>query len=264
MANVLTIQIRPVIGEREKNLEKVKQIIENNADKKPDLIIMPEFFNTGISKPAFERLAEEEADSPTKAFFCELAKKYNSYILCGSIVEKEGDKLFNTSYLLDRKGNIIGKYRKKNLFKFFGGTEDQYITPGEEFVVVETELGKIGMSTCFDISYPMHFAELIQRGAEIIVCPAAWCAPSEDEIQKDALRKWWCWNGARAADNSVYFVSADLCGKIDSFLSCVGHSCITDFDGKLLACAGAQEGAAFAQIDVKKLQEYRKIAPVKF
>lgn len=264
MTNVLTVQFRPKIGEREKNLEKVKNIIEENADKKIDLILVSEFFNTGISRPAFEKLAEEEGNSPTKEFFSQLAKKYNSYILCGSIVEKDGDKLYNTSYLLDRNGDTIAKYRKMNLFKYFGGCEDQYITPGSDIVVVGTELGTIGLCTCFDISYPLHVAELVKRGAEIILCPAAWCAPSDEKIQKNALNVWKSWNTTRAIDNSAYLITSNMCGKVDSFISCVGHSSIVAYDGEVLACAGSEDGAAFAQIDVEKVREYRKIAPTHF
>lgn len=264
MINVLSVQIRPKIGEKDKNLEKVRAIIEANAEKKPDLILMPEFFNTGISRPAFEKLAEEGENCETKEFFSKVAKEYNSYVLCGSIVERDGEKLYNTARLLDREGKVVAKYRKMNLFKYFGGTEDQYIIPGEELVVVETELGTIGLCTCFDISYPMHFAQLVKMGAEIILCPAAWCASSDEKEQNNALNVWSSWNTVRAIDNSVYFVSSNMCGKVDSFLSCVGHSAITSFSGETLACAGAQEGAAFAQIDIEQLRQYRKIAPTKF
>ena len=137
MTNVLTVQIRPRIGEREQNFAKVRAIIEQYRDKKPDLILMSEFFNTGISRPAFERLAEEESLSPTLEYFSKVAKEYNTYVLCGSIIEKDGEKLYNTSYLLNRGGEKVAKYRKINLFNYFGGTEGEYVTPGEEIVVVE-------------------------------------------------------------------------------------------------------------------------------
>lgn len=263
MANILTIQIQPKIGNREENIGKVKSFIEKNADKSPDLIVMPEFFNTGIGRPAFERLAEPENNSPTLDYFKQTAKEYSTYILCGSIIEKEQDKLYNTSYLLDRGGNTIAKYRKMNLFKYFGGTEDQYITPGNDLVIADTDFGKVGLNTCFDITYPAHIAKLVKNGAEIILCPAAWCVPNDEKVRKTGLDTWKAWNTARAIDNSVYLISSNLCGKVDSFLSCVGHSRITAFTGETLACAGDGEGTAFAQIDIGALNEYRKIAPDK-
>lgn len=264
MKNILSIQMQPKIGDRDANLGKVAEIAAANADKNPDLIILSEFFNTGVSKPAFERLAEEEENSPTKAFCAELAKKYDTYVLCGSIVEKDGDKLYNTARLLDRNGKMIAKYRKINLFKYFGGTEDEYISPGNETVVVDTELGKIGFCTCFDISYPMHFAELVKKGAEIIVAPAAWCTLNEEKMHKTMLNNWKSLNISRAVDNAVYFISSNQCGKVDSMLSCVGYSSILAYDGEVLACAGENEGVAFAKIDIGALRDYRKIAPTKY
>lgn len=261
MANILSIQIEPEIGKKDENLKKVRAVIEKNAHKKPDLIIMPEFFNTGVNKDAFKLLAEEETQSHTVDFFSELAVKYGTYILCGSIVEKEGDNLYNTSMLLNKKGEIVAKYRKINLFKYFGGTENEYITAGSKLVVVDTEFGKIGLSVCFDIAYPRHFVELAKKGAQIILCPAAWCTMADEKNTQVATNNWNSWNVARAVENGVYFISANLCGDIkDTPLCCTGNSSIISYDGEILARANEAEGAIFAQIDVSKVDAYKKNA----
>lgn len=261
MTNILSIQIEPEIGKRDVNHKKASAIVEQYAHKKPDLIIMPEFFNTGINKDAFKLLAEEEVQSPTVNFFKELAIKYNSYILCGSIVEKDGNSLYNASMLLNKKGEMVAKYRKMNLFKYFGGTENEYITAGSEFVVVDTEIGKIGLSVCFDIAYPRHFIELAKKGAQIILCPAAWCTMADEKSIQIATNNWNSWNVARAVENGVYFVSANLCGNVkDTSLYCTGNSSIISYDGEILARAGQSEGAVFAQIDVSKVDAYKKNA----
>lgn len=253
-ANILSVQIRPKIGHKGKNLEKVREFIEKNADLKPDLILMPEFFNTGVSAVEFKKLAEEGLGETTQ-FFSEIAKKYNTYVLCGSITVKEGDKLYNISRLLDRNGEVVGEYRKIHLFDSFGGQEHTYCTPGNEIVVLDTDFGKVGMSVCFDIKFPNHYIELVKKGAEIIVEPAAWCAPN-DGLAK-AEQDWVLMNRARALDNMVYFASSNQCGKIDSFFGCCGHSMITAPSGEVLAEAGSEEGIAFAQIDMEFLRALR-------
>lgn len=251
-ANILTVQINSVAGQKQVNLEKVKKLIVENAHLNPDLIIMPEFFNTGVDDNAFKKLAEEECSSETISFFSELAVKYNTNIHTGTIIEREGDKLYNTSFFIDRKGKVLGKYRKIHLFDYFGGNESECITPGKDLVVLDSDIGKIGMSICFDIRFPLHFNKLMKRGAEIFVCPSAWAMAW--------LFEWQLCNQSLALDNVAYFVSSCLCGE--SSYEHAGNSMIVDPNGKIIAKAGVNEGVAFAQIDVNNVRETRKIFPV--
>ena len=253
--DVLTVQIQPQIGERCKNFEKVDKLIEKNSYSKLDLIVLPEFFNTGVDTEAFKKLCEKEEASETLTFCAEIAKKYSSYIVTGSIIESDGDKLFNTSWLLDRNGKKIEKYRKIHLFNCFGGTEHHYVTPGEKIIVADTDFGKIGMSVCFDIKFPRHHLELVKMGAQIIVAPAAWCAPNA--LVQNACEEWDLMNKARAFDNLAYFISSNLCGKIDDNLSACGNSKIVGFDGKVISSAQNEEATAFAQIDIELLNNMR-------
>lgn len=259
--SVISIQICPKIGYRDRNLNKVKDIIEKNLHLNPDLIVLPEFFNTGVSSVEFKKLAESEDDSPTVKFFSQIAKEYNTYILAGSIVERDGDKLYNTSRLLDRRGVIIAKYRKIHLFDTFGGTENDYISYGHDYAVAQTDFGKIGLATCFDIRFPRHFMELINRGAEIIVLPAAWVKPPH--LLAFGTDNWKVLNRARAIDNICYFISSGLCGKIDSTKGLSGHSMITSPAGEVLADAGEDEGIAAAVLDMNLLREMRSQFDIK-
>ena len=112
-------------------------------------------------------------------------------VVCGTIIEKEGDKLYNTSYMLDRHGQIEGKYRKIHLFNYMGGREGEFLTAGEETVVVNTDIGRIGMSVCFDIKFPLHSRELMKKGAQIIVSPTAWGSPIV-EFGRQKMRCFLC------------------------------------------------------------------------
>lgn len=138
------------------------------------------------------------------------------------------------------------------MFDYFGGNEGANITPGNDLVVLGSDIGKIGMSTCFDIRFPLHFNKLMKKGAEIFVCPSAWAL--------DWILEWELCNQSLALDNVAYFVSSCLCGE--SFYKHAGNSMIVEPSGKIVARAGLEEGAVFAQIDLEKVRETREIFPV--
>lgn len=253
--NLLSIQFRPKIGQMQKNLEKVRELIEKNAHLNPDLIVLPEFFNTGVSLPEFKKLAQTQENNEVIKFLSPLAKKFNTYILAGSIMEQKDGKLYNTSRLLDRNGEQIAEYSKIHLFDSFGGTEHEYCTAGDKIVVADTDFGKVGISVCFDIRFPKHHLELVKTGAEIIVEPAAFCAPND--MLEQMTQEWILLNRARALDNMVYFVSANPCGKVDSFFGACGHSMITAPNGNVVSDAQNEEGVAFCRADLEMLRGLR-------
>lgn len=250
--NILLVQISPKKGKKKRNLNRVKALVEQSGQSNLDLILLPEFFNTGIDNTAFVEGAEEENGSETLAFLSQLAVEHNTNIVSGTIIEKSGDKLYNTSYFINRNGEISGKYRKINLFQYFGGTEAQCLSPGYEVVVLDTDIGKIGMSTCFDIRFPLLFNKLLKKGAEIIVCPAAWAA--------DWIHTWEICNQSIALQNAAYFVSCTGCGEVGYTLA--GNSMIVNPTGVIEARTGTEESALYHQIDLNCVKELRDAFPV--
>ena len=250
--NVLIVQISPKRGKKKRNLNKVKSLIEESNCHNPDLIILPEFFNTGIDNQSFIELAEEEKDSETLAFLSEIAIKYNTNIVGGTIIEKDCDKLYNTSYFLNREGNILGKYRKIHLFNYFGGNEGECITPGTDLVVLDTDIGKVGMSICFDIRFPLMFNKLLKKGAEIIVCPAAWA--------NDWIHTWEICNQSLAMQNAAYFISSTGCGEVGYTMA--GNSMIVEPNGRIISRLGREESTLCKQIDLNDVKVLRDAFPI--
>lgn len=263
-SGVLSIQFRPKLGDKIANLQKVEDLIKPYADKPLDLILVPEFFSIGICHKAMIEEPEDECGGDTIKHLSNLAKQYNTNILAGSVIEKSGDKLYNTCFALNRNGEIIDKYRKIHLFNYLGGTEGERISAGDEPVVVDFDFAKAGINICFDIRYPLHSRKLLQMGAEIMVCPTAWAyLNSQSDIEKETAKKvWQSLNIARAAENLVYFISADMCGKVDSFLSASGHSMIVSPLGTVLQDAGDEEKAIYSEIDLNLVRELKKSYPV--
>lgn len=260
MANLLSIQFRPKIGDKQANLLKTEQILNSYKDKNLDLVLVPEFFSTGISHDAMINHPEDENGGETIRFMRELAKKYNTNIISGSVIEKSGEKLYNTSFVINRDGEIIEKYRKIHLFNYLGGTEGERITAGKEVKTVDLDFARVGLSICFDIRYPLHFRKLIEKGAEIIVCPTAWCALHD--LKQRQIEIWKAFNITRASENLVYMVSSNQTGKIDSFLTNTGNSMIVSPEAEVLANAGEEERAVFAKADMDIVRKFKKTYPV--
>ncbi len=262
---ILSIQFCPKLGDKMYNCNRIGQMICDNSKDGLDLVILPEFFSTGIDDRSFTEQPEEENSSPTLAYFSQLAKQFGTNIICGTIIEKGKDgRLYNTSYALDRKGSIIGKYRKIHLYNYLGGNEGQKISAGNTPAVISFDFAKVGISICFDIRYPLLYKTLIKMGAEIIVSPSAWCTLSKTNEQEvaDFINCWRAFNITRAAENLVYFVTSNLIGTSNPFLYSIGNSMITNPAGKILANAQNTENALFESLDMSIVRKLKREYPV--
>lgn len=267
MAGILNIQLNPVLSDKEKNLLSVNKYIEQFADKNLDLVVLPEFFSTGVHQESFVNSPEDTNGGIVVEALSETARKFNTNIVCGSVIERDGDNLYNTSFVLDRSGKIVGKYRKIHLFSFFGGNENSYTTPGNlPPLVVEMDFARVGVSICFDIKYPLLYKSLIKKGAEIIVSPSAWIKLTSlsDKQKQDAATCWKALNIARAAENLVYFVTSNLTGNLSPTLYSLGNSMIVNPMGVVESLQGQDEGADYKDIDLKLVRELKKTVPVAF
>ncbi|MEZ5391468.1 MAG: carbon-nitrogen hydrolase family protein [Bryobacterales bacterium] len=96
-----------------------------------------------------------------------VGKGENAYLVAG-VIEREGALLYNTSVLLDRDGELVGKYRKVYLPReeIEGG-----LTPGDDFPTFSTDFGRVGMMICWDVQYADPARALALRGAELLLMP---------------------------------------------------------------------------------------------
>ena len=151
------------------NLRKAEHFIQQVAGR-ADIIVFPEDFVTGpLNGDA--QLADFEGQYVRH--FQQLARKYMIDIVPGSIIEgnRADDRLYNTTYYIDRQGEIKGRYCKVNLWH----PERGYITPGNELPVFDTNYGKVGLIICWDLVFPEVFRAMLQRGVELVFCPSYWC-----------------------------------------------------------------------------------------
>lgn len=265
MAGILNIQLNPVLGDKIKNLETVNNYIEQYCDKNLDLVVLPEFFSTGIHHQSFIEAPEDTNGGIVIETLSKTAKKFNTNIVCGTVIENDGGKLYNTSFVLDRNGEIVGKYRKIHLYKFFGGNEHTYIEPGNfPPLVVELDFARVGVSVCFDIKYPLLYKSLIKKGAEIIVSPSAWCIlTSFSQKERDDFTKCWhAMNICRAAESLVYFVTSNQAGQPFDYLCTIGNSMITNPLGVVESLQNQEESAEYTDINLQLVRELKGSVPI--
>ena len=264
MAGILCIQSQPVIGNKDLNIKIIEEFINENIKKELDLVVLPEFFSTGINHAIFLNEPEDTIGGSTIAKIQEIAMKYQTNIIAGTVIEKDRDKLYNTTFALNREGKILAKYRKIHLFNYMGGTEGERITAGDKLVICNFDFGKVGLGICYDIRYPLHYKKLVQQDAEIIVLPTAWVIPLEKfkKSLKIEQEMWLALNKVRAFDNLVYTVSCNQIGKINDRIAAIGSSVIVAPTGEIIAKADNKPCTLYAQLDLNVVKHWKSVYPI--
>jgi predicted amidohydrolase len=229
-----------------KKLEYVLGLI--NQAPVSDLILLPEIWPCGYFSFDRYRAESEPLDGPTVAALRKKAIERECHILMGSLVERDGENLFNTSLLLNPQGRIMAQYRKIHLFGY-QSEEKRILTPGKEVVVVETPWGMAGISTCYDLRFPEFYRRMVDRGATLFLVPSAW--PSV------RLEAWALFNRARAHENLAYLFSCNCAGS-NAGKHYAGHSMIIDPLGKVIAEGGEGECFVSAEVDPDLVFSVRK------
>ncbi len=252
---VLIIQLETIAGDIEKNIKKVEQLLLESNYNKADLIVLPELWTTGWDCPNFHKYSEELYTSRTYTFLKNIAIKYNSNIIGGSsILHKQNKKDRNTCLIFDRKGSLTAVYDKYHLFSHRGQAEGTYLEEGDNPLLINTDIGKIGISICYDIRFPELFRLYAFNGADLIVNMAAWPKSYIDEYI--TLAK------ARAIENQIYCISCCLTGKINDSFNFSGNSFIADYKGRVIAKLNEEEKVLFKELDIEEMIQYRKQMPI--
>ncbi|WP_405267405.1 carbon-nitrogen hydrolase family protein [Methanobrevibacter sp.] len=249
-----------VIDNKEKNLENATFMIEQSKSKNVDMIVLPEMFNCPYSNDKFIEYAEEENNSFTLNKISNLAKKNDVYILAGSIPEKENDKLYNTSYLFDKRGNIMAKHRKMHLFDIdvkgkITFKESDVLTAGDEVTIADTEFGKIGIGICYDVRFPELARIMVENGALILFYPGAFNMTT-------GPAHWELLFRSRALDNQVYCVGVAPALNEEASYHSFGHSIIANPWGEIIAEADEKENLIISEIDLSEIKRIREELPL--
>lgn len=217
----------------DKSVEVFKPYIEEAAMAGARLVCLPEWFNKSYSSLNVEDVAESIPEGPTVVYLEGLAQRLDLHIVAG-IAERQMDTIYNSAVLIGPKG-YIGKYRKAGLT--LKEANDLGVTPGQEYPVFDTEIGRIGMMICYDIYFPEVAQSLSDNGAEIIAMPIAGGNPILAQ--------------ARAIENQVYLVTSTYSQREEWI-----KTAIFDYDGTMLAHTDKPGSIAIAEIEISQLPKY--------
>jgi predicted amidohydrolase len=257
-AKIVLVQANVKVS-KEENIRSVKNLLSKNKKKKIDLIVLSEMFNCPYSNKYFLDFAES-FPSATYKFLSETAKSYSSFLIGGSIPEKEGSKIYNTSLIFDRDGKLIAKHRKLHLFDIdikdkIRFKESDIFSKGNNITVFDTDFAKIGIAICYDMRFPELIRKMTLMGAEIIAVPAAF-----NMVTGPA--HWHLTVRARAVDNQIYFIASSPASYQNNIYKAYGHSLIADPWGKIIADAGTGQKLLIKNIDLEMVARTRMQLPL--
>lgn len=266
----LVAAIQMVSGmERDANLEQAAALIKEAAERGAKMVLLPE--NFALMHPDERqktKIAEHDCAGPMQDFLGSMAAIHQVYLMGGTIPLKadQPGKVRAASLFYNPQGERIARYDKIHLFdvnlesgEVRGAEkyrESNSIEPGDQVVVIETEIGKVGMAVCYDLRFPGLFAQMVDQGAEIIALPSAFTWTTGRDHWEVLLR-------ARAIECQCYLIAPNQGGEHANGRKTWGHSMIIDPWGKVLSvCDVPGSGMAVGQIDLSYLKEVRKNLPV--
>lgn len=261
MKKILTAAIQLNAGsDKSQNIENATKLITKAARKGAQLIALPEVFNWRGSSKEIKRHCES-IPGPTSMKMAELAASLKIFLLCGSIIESnpQSPKPFNTSFLLNPRGDIVAYYRKIHLFKVtISGKvsidEKSMYSAGNRIKTVTTPFGTAGFTICYDLRFPELYRTLADKVAKIIFVPSAFTFETGKAHWEVLLR-------ARAIENQVYIIAPNQYGKDPLGNNNYGHSMIVDPWGTIIAQCSNSEKIIYGELDLAYLQKVRKELP---
>lgn len=225
--------------EAKNNMDLVIDEIRKTKSRFPfvKMIMMGEL---SVFGPALENAVE--LPGPEEDAFCELAKELGVWILPGSIFERKDGKIYNTTPVINPEGEVIARYRK--MFPFF--PYEAGVTPGDEFVVFDVpEVGRFGVSICYDMWFPETTRTLACMGAEVIL-HATMTNTVDRDIDLSIAR-------TNAASNQCYFVDINVAGKIGW-----GGSIVAGPGGEVIHQATSTREVIVMDLDLEYVRHVRK------
>lgn len=167
-----------VLADKQANLRTALQAIASCAQQGAQIVSLPEMFCCPYRTENFPVYAEKQG-GPLWTGLAAAARDNRVVLVAGSMPEvDEGGRVYNTCYIFDPAGRQIGRHRKVHMFDIDipGGQkfkESDTLTPGNEITVVDTPLGRVGVSVCYDLRFPELARLMALRGAKIFIIPGA-------------------------------------------------------------------------------------------
>ena len=253
----------------DKSLKRAESLILEAAKSLPDAIFLPENFAAlGSKKPYELGYAESGGKRPIFQFLTEMALRTRSWIFAGTIPMAsrvdgsaiESNRVRAASLVINSSGEQVARYDKIHMFdaEVADGhrnyRESSSFEPGTTVIAVDSPVGRVGLSVCYDLRFPELYRQLFLEKCELIAVPSAFTRVTGAAHFEVLLR-------ARAIENTSYIVAACQTGKHDSGRETYGHSMVISPWGEILGCLEQDEGVLHVPVNLAKVEEIRAEMP---
>ncbi|KAA1478815.1 carbon-nitrogen hydrolase [Dentipellis sp. KUC8613] len=275
------IQLGQIGFDKAQNLKHARDMVlkaargETSMIGKPDLVVLPECFNSPYGHVHFPLYAETVGFSPgekyditkssseTVKMLSDVAKEMGVWLLGGSMPERDPadeSKVYNTATVYSPEGDLVAIHRKVHLFDIdISGKimfkESETLTGGDALNYFDTSFARIGLGICYDVRFPELAMIAARKGCQVLLYPGAFNSTT-------GPLHWELLQRARAVDNQVFFGMCSPARDLVAEYHAWGHSMVIDPMGAILAEADEKETIIFVDIDPKKMEDARAGIPV--
>ncbi|KTD66166.1 carbon-nitrogen hydrolase family protein [Legionella spiritensis] len=260
MSKVAVVQMVSSASIKE-NLARVERVLSKARMEQVDLVCLPENFAfMGLRETDKLTVAESYGSGEIQDAISRMAKKFRIWIVAGTIpLKSSGNRLRAASLVFDDHGLCAARYDKIHLFDVRVSDEEAHqesrtVERGDEIVVVDTPVGRLGLTVCYDLRFPELYQQLVMRGAELFSIPSAFTAVTGAAHWDVLLR-------ARAIENLCYVLAPNQGGQHENGRHTFGHSMIVEPWGKILTQQKKGVGMKTATIDLARLRQLRRQFP---
>lgn len=243
---IACIQMDMRFADPDANFRHAAALIAAEAEKRPDVLVLPETWNTGFfPREDLESLSDRDC-ARVKAELGTLAAQYHVNLVAGSVSNLRGGSVYNTACVFDRTGACVAAYDKTHLFTPMG--EHHYFTPGESLCRFRLDGADCGLIICYDVRFPELTRSLAVQGMDVLFVVSQWPGVRIPHLR--ALTT------ARAIENQMFVACCNSCGTAGE-TRYGGTSAILDPWGETIALAGTEEETITADCDFSVLENIR-------
>lgn len=243
------------------NLMRVENFLKEACEQEIKVVVLPENFALmGACENDKIALAALFEQGLIQSHLSTCARRYDLWIIAGTIpIKTAGNRVRSACLVYDNKGGCVARYDKIHLFDVLINKDESYqessnIEPGCDITVVDTPIGRVGLSICYDVRFPELYRRLVEKGAELLSIPSAF-------TETTGKAHWEILIRARAIENLCYVLAPNQGGKHDNGRTTHGKSMIVGPWGEILSQATEGIGMISAEIDLPQLRRIRQQFP---
>lgn len=241
------------------NIKSAVRLINQAAQNGAQVVVLPEYFC--LLSPRVDakwEISEDYGQGPIQDALRQAAIDTGVWLIGGTLPLKspEHGRVFNTQLVFSPKGEVVARYDKIHLFNFSSGgesyNESATIVAGTTPMVIDLPIGRIGLSTCYDLRFPELYRAMGE--VDLIVVPSAFTETTGRAHWEPLLR-------ARAIENQAYVLAAAQGGEHPGARRTWGHSMLIDPWGEIMAELELGEGLVVGEVSAERLRSVRASLP---